>query len=159
MAGFIKFAGVDGECQDKDHKGWCDMVFFQYAGQRPVSGTGQKRRKADIHIEDATVRVDYDKAAPKLFEAFVKGKVFDKVEVHRVASYTDAGRATFQAFELGKVIVSSYDEGGDTDGDNVPEVQMSLNFEEFKVTYTETDKEGKAKGNVEMAWKVEEGES
>ena len=36
---------------------------------------------------------------------------------------------------------------------------MSLNFEEIKVTYTETDSKGSKKGNVEYTWKVEEGES
>jgi len=37
---------------------------------------------------------------------------------------------------------------------------LSLNFEEIKVTYTECDPStGKAKGNVEYSWKVEEGES
>jgi len=34
---------------------------------------------------------------------------------------------------------------------------LSLNFEEIKVTYTETDNTGKKKGNVEYSWKVEEG--
>jgi len=30
MALFIKFEGVDGECQDKDHKGWVDVLSFSW---------------------------------------------------------------------------------------------------------------------------------
>ena len=35
---------------------------------------------------------------------------------------------------------------------------FSLNFEEIKVTYTEVDRTGATKGNVEYNWKVEEAE-
>jgi hypothetical protein len=42
---------------------------------------------------------------------------------------------------------------------DAPMEEISLNFEEIKVTYTECDTTGKAKGNIEYSWKVEEGES
>jgi type VI secretion system secreted protein Hcp len=41
----------------------------------------------------------------------------------------------------------------------VPMDNLSINFEEIKVTYTENDAKGKKKGNIEYTWKVEEGES
>ena len=42
---------------------------------------------------------------------------------------------------------------------DAPMEEISLNFEEIKVTYTECDKTGKSKGNIEYSWKVETGES
>ena len=42
-------------------------------------------------------------------------------------------------------------------GDAVPTESFSLNFEEYKETYTEYDAKGTKKGNVEATWKVEEG--
>ena len=56
-------------------------------------------------------------------------------------------------------MVTSYDISGSGQSEEVPMETFSLNFEEIKVTYTECDREGKSKGNVEYSWKVEEGES
>lgn len=42
---------------------------------------------------------------------------------------------------------------------NAPIEEISLNFEEIKVTHTECDSAGLSKGNVEYSWKVEGAES
>ncbi len=88
-----------------------------------------------------------------------KGKVYPKVEIHLTASYTDAGRQTYYAYELKNALVTSYNIGGSGQADDVPTEELSLNFEEIKVTYTECDNAGKKKGNVEYSWKVEEAKS
>jgi type VI secretion system secreted protein Hcp len=159
MAAYIKFDGVDGEAQDKDHKGWSDVVSFNQVVHKPGHGTGATRRRGDVVLEDILVTKELDKSSPKLAEAVCKGKVFPKVEIHLTASYTDAGRVTYYAYELKNVQVVNYSIGGSGQSDSVHAEQMSLNFEEIKVTYTETDAAGKKKGNVEYEWKVEEGES
>jgi type VI secretion system secreted protein Hcp len=105
------------------------------------------------------VTKELDKSSPKLAEAVCKGKVFPKVEIHLTASYTDAGRVTYYAYELKNVQVVDYNISGSGQSDAVPAESMSLNFEEIKVTYTEADSKGKKKGNVEYEWKVEEGEA
>jgi type VI secretion system secreted protein Hcp len=158
MAAYIKFDGVDGECQDKDHKNWSDLMSFSQAIHKPGGGgTGQTRRRGDVVLEDIVCVKELDKSSPKLAEAVCKGKVFPKVEIHLTASYTDAGRVTYYAYELKNVQVVSYQVGGSGQSEQVPTEEMSLNFEEIKVTYTETDSAGKKKGNVEYSWKVEEG--
>jgi type VI protein secretion system component Hcp len=48
---------------------------------------------------------------------------------------------------------------GSGQAEDVPMDNLSINFEEIKVTYTENDAKGKKKGNIEYTWKVEEGES
>lgn len=159
MAGFIKFDGVDGESQDKDHKGWSDISSVNQVIHKPGAGTGATRRRGDVVLEDLMVSKELDKASPKLAEAVCKGKVFPKVEIHLTASYTDAGRVTYYAYELKNVQVVNYSVGGAAQSDAVPMEDMALNFEEIKVTYTETDAAGKKKGNVEYTWKVEKGES
>lgn len=160
MAAFIKFDGVDGECQDKDHKGWSDLGSFSQVLHRPGgASTGATRRRGDVVMEDLSCAKELDKSSPKLAEAVCKGKVFPKVEIHLTASYTDAGRVTYYAYELKNVLVTNYSIGGAGQADSVPMEQFSLNFEEIKVTYTENDNKGKKKGNVEYSWKVEEGEA
>jgi type VI secretion system secreted protein Hcp len=159
-AAYIKFEGVDGEAQDKDHKGWSDLASFSQGISMPGDGaTGATRRRGDVVLEDVVVTKELDKSSPKLAEAICKGKVYPKVEIHVTASYTDAGRVTYFRYELKNVLVTSYDISGSGQSEEVPMETLSLNFEEIKVTYTETDAAGKSKGNVEYTWKVEEGES
>jgi type VI secretion system secreted protein Hcp len=158
MAAFIKFDGVEGECNDKDHKGWSDILSFSQGMVQPGGGaTGQTRRRGDVVMQDISIAKELDKASPKLAESVCNGKVFPKVEIHLTASYTDAGRVTYYAYELKNVLVTSYNIGGSGQSEDVPTENVSLNFEEIKVTYTENDAAGKKKGNIEYSWKVEEG--
>lgn len=160
MAAYIKFDGVDGECKDKDHKGWSDLASFSQALHQPGGGaTGATRRRGDVIMDDLTCSKELDKASPKIAEAVAKGRVFPKVEIDLTASYTDSGRVTYYKYELTNVLVTSYNIGGAGQAEDVPMEDFSLNFEEIKVTYTENDSKGKKKGNVEYSWKVEEGES
>ena len=159
MAAYIKFDGVDGEAQDKDHKNWSDIASFSQGLAQPGgSSTGPTRRRGDVVVEDIHVSKELDKASPKIAESVCKGKVFPKVDIHLTASYTDAGRVTYYAYELKKVLVTSYNIGGSGQSEDVPMEDFSLNFEEIKVTYNETDNAGKSKGNIEYSWKVEEAE-
>lgn len=159
MAAYIKFDGIDGECQDKDHKNWSPLLSMSQGIHSPGGGaTGSTRRRGDVIIDDVNLVKECDKSTPKLQEAACNGKVFPKVEIHFTASYTDTGRTTYFAYELKNVMVTSAQISGAGHGDTVPTDSYSLNFEEIKVTYTECDSKGKKKGNVEYSWKVEEGE-
>jgi type VI secretion system Hcp family effector len=158
MAAYIKFDGVTGEAKDDKHTDWSDILSFQQGIQQPGSAaTGPTRRRGDVILEDIRVTKELDKASPKIAESVCKGKVFPKVEIHLTASYTDAGRVTYYAYEMKNVLVTSYNISGSAQSEDVPTEDFSLNFEELKVTYTETDATGKNKGNVEYQWKVEEG--
>ena len=157
MALFIKFDGVDGEANDKDHKQWTDVLSFSWGLHKAGAGaTGQTRRRGVATVEDVVCTKEFDKSSPKLAEAVLSGKVFPKVEIHNTATYGES-RATYLKYELKNVMVSSYQTAGAGGGDAVPTDSFSLNFEEVKQTYVEYDAKGGKKGNVEMTWKVEEG--
>jgi type VI secretion system secreted protein Hcp len=159
MALFIKFDGIDGECNDKDHKSWSDLQSFSWGLHKAGGGaTGQTRRRGVVTVEDVVITKEYDKSSPKIAEAICQGKVFPKVEIHDTASYGDA-RAPFLKYDLKNVMVSSHMVSAAGGGDAVPNESISLNFEEIKQTYVQYDAAGKKMGNVEMGWKVEEGES
>lgn len=160
MAAYIKFDGVAGEAEDTNHKGWSDLLSFQQGLSKPGGGaTGATRRRGDVVLDDIVCVKELDKASPKIAESVCKGKVFPKVEIHVTASYTDAGRVTYYAYDLKNVLVTSYDISGSAQSEDVPVENISLNFEEIKVTYTECDNAGKSKGNVEYTWKVSEAKS
>jgi type VI secretion system secreted protein Hcp len=181
---YIKFDGIDGEAQDKDHKGWSVIVSFSQPIHRPSSGTDVTRRRGEVVIEDIVVVKEIDKASPKLAEAICTGKVFPKVEIHLTGpSEGSTCQGTFYIYELKNVMITSYKATGSNplayalitpapdsilpysgpfivQAVDAPMEELSLNFEEIKVIYTECDPStGKSKGNVEYSWKVEEGES
>ena len=157
---FVKYDGVDGEASDMDHEGWIDLTSFSAPVHEHGTSTGATRRRGDVILEDLTFVKGVDKASPKLSEAVCNGKVFPKVEIHVTAAFTDSGIATYYAYELKNVRVTSYSvrAAGSSGVDAVPQEEMSLNFEEIKVTYTKADAKGKSKGNAETTWKVEKGE-
>ena len=113
------------------------------------------RRRGDAVLGDVVCVKELDKSTPKLAEAILVGTVIPLVEIHVTASYADAGRVTYYAYELKNVQVTSYSISGATQGETRPTEQLSLNFEEIKVTYRVPDT-GEI---IEFSWKVEEGES
>ena len=105
MAAYIKFDGIEGEAQDKDHKSWSDLASVGQGIVQPGGGsTGPTRRRGDVVLEDLHCSKELDKASPKIAESICKGKIFPKVEIHLTASTTDAGRVTYFAYELKNVM-------------------------------------------------------
>jgi type VI secretion system secreted protein Hcp len=157
MALFIKFDGVNGECNDANHQGWSDLLSMSWGlNQAGAGATGQTRRRGVVTVQDVAITKEFDLASLKLAEAVCSGKVFPKVEIHNTASYSDA-RATFLKYELKNVMVTSHQVSQAGGGDAVPTEMMTLNFEEVKQTYTQYSSAGSKQGDVEMNWKVEEG--
>jgi len=158
MAVFAKYDGVDGEAKDDKHKKWVDVLAIDWGMHKPGGGaTGQSRRRGGAVIEDVTLTVEYEKATPKLQEKCLMGEVIPKLEIEQTATYS-GNRATYLKYELKNVMITSCQVNASGNDDaGPPTVVLGNNFEEVKVTYTEMDKDGSNKGNVEYNWKVEEG--
>lgn len=164
MALFAKFDGFDGESKDKGHAKWCDVIRVSWGAHVPGSGeTGQNRRRGSAQIHDIQLTKVVDKASPKLllhmFGGEKKKAVIPKVEIHNTATYGDGARTTYMMWELKNVKLSVCDGSADTSDASVPTETYSMNFEELKYTYVEFDSAGGKVGNVDMTWKVEEGEA
>ena len=181
---YVKFEGVDGESKSTDHAGWSEIVSFSQPISTPGGGaTGATRLRGDVVLEDIVVVKQLDKSSPKLAEATCKGQVFPKVEIHLTGpSEGSTCNSTFYAYELTNAMITNYKVCGSNplayaliapapditmpysgpfivQAVDVPLEEISLNYEEIKVTYTECDSAGLSKGNVEYSWKVEEAES
>ncbi|MCP4601159.1 MAG: type VI secretion system tube protein Hcp [Proteobacteria bacterium] len=152
-AAYIKFDGISGEAQDKDHKNWSDMLTFSQTMEVPGEGSGDSRRRGKAVCEHLTIAKELDRISPKVAEALLKGRVFSNVTIHLTASYTDAGRVTYYTYELKNVRVIRYNIVGSGQAENVPREEFVLAFEEIKVIYKENDNAGKTKGTIEYSWK------
>lgn len=146
---FLKFDGVNGEATDKDHKDWINLLSFEQSISRDSSSSTARARGAAV-FGDFVITKTLDKSSPKLAEAIATGQVFPKVDIQLAA-----GSGVYLSYELKNVMITSYSIGGDAD--DRPTEQISLNFGEIKMSYSEAGPDGKSKGNVEYTWKVEEG--
>ena len=155
---FAKFDGVDGESKDSNHDKWIDVLSVDWGAHKPGGGTtGQSRRRGAAVVEDMTLTIEYEKAAPKLQEKMLMGQVIPKLEVEHTSTYGGA-RETYLKYELKNVMITSYQTSAAGNDEAPPTVVVASNFEEVKVTYTEFDDTGSKKGNVETTYKVEKGE-
>lgn len=148
---FIHFDGFEGESQDKDHKGWSDILSFNQPIQRPGTGGGSARRRGSAILEDIIVTKEMDKVSPKIAEAALQGKVIPEVEIHLTASTNGATQTTYYKYRLTNVMVTSYEIGG-SESDGVSMDEFAMNYEEIEVTYTEYDDEGNSKGDTGYEW-------
>ena len=159
MAVFAKYDGIDGEAIDANHDKWIDVLSMDWGAHKPGGGqTGQSRRRGGAVVEDVTLTIEYEKAAPKLQEKCLMGEIVPKLEIEQTATYGGA-RATYLKYELKNVMITSFQvnaSGNDEAGP--PTVVVGNNFEEIKVTYTEYDDTGASQGNVETSHKVGKGE-
>lgn len=156
-AAFLKVGDIKGESQDADHKNWSDIISFSQAITTPTSvDDAASRRRGSVVLEDIVVTKELDAASPKLAEAVLTGEVFPEAKIH-LAKSTGERRQVYYTYELKNIRVTSYSVNGNTDDDPVAVEDITLNFEEIKVTYTELDETGKKKGSVEYTWNVEEG--
>ena len=181
---YVKFEGIDGESQAEGHKAWSEIVSFSQSISVPGGGSiSITRRRSDVVFEDVVVVKQVDKSSPKLAEFIAKGTVLSKVEIHLTGpSEGSTCQGTFYAYEFKNVRITSYKVSGSNplayvliapapditmpsagpfiiQAVDAPIEEITFNFEEIKVTYTECDSLGKSKGNVEYSWKVEEAES
>ncbi len=95
--------------------------------------------------------------APGLHVHFceTKGHVFSKVEIHFVRE-SDESSMTYMTYELKNVMLTSVNvEAPDTAYARAED--MSLNFEEIKVTYLSNDADGKPQEILEFSTKTQVG--
>ena len=138
-AAFIKFQGVEGESQDKDHVGWCDLTSIQWGVGRAVTpASGQpagKRQHKPISIVKPL-----DKATPLLMQECSDGKGVDRVEIHLTRVGRDGAQETYLIINMKDVIITSYDmaSGNDASGEPMPPMeQLELTYRNITWTWVE----------------------
>ncbi|MFC2024259.1 Hcp family type VI secretion system effector [Chloroflexota bacterium] len=181
---YVKFEGIDGESITVGHEDWSEIVSFSQAISIPTDGAiGSSRQRGDVVLEDIIIVKQIDKSSPKLAEKMVMGEIITKVEIHLTGpSDGSTCEGTFYTYELKNVMITNYEVSGSNplayslitpapditmpssgpfivQAVDAPVEEISLSFEEIKVTYTECDSEGNAMGSVEYTWNVEEGVS
>lgn len=156
-AGYLKIGDIKGESTDDGHKDWIDLLSVSHEISRDSTG---KSHRSSTTFGDIVLVKEVDASTPKLQESIATGKYIPSVIIDftRNVGTERPTEVPYLQYELKQVQITSYSFSGATQSDTVPTEQISLNFEEIKVTYTQYDEQGKKKGNIEYSWKVEKGE-
>jgi type VI secretion system secreted protein Hcp len=149
---FVRFDGVDGESKDVDHLKWSEIVTFHQGQKLPVEGVGAARQVGSVGFDEVSVIKGVDKASPKLAEAVCTGLRVPRVDID-VTQMTESGRVSYLSYELRNVLISSYNIVG-SDSSSRPIEEVTLNFEEIGMTYTERNTAGQWLSEVEYSWTV-----
>jgi type VI secretion system secreted protein Hcp len=152
---FLKIDGIEGESADHKHKGAIDILSYSLGvnqtGTFAVGGGGGAGKASfqDIHC---TMKVN--KASPKLMLACASGEHIKKAELF--CRKAGKEQQEFLKITMSDLLVSSYQHGGSTHGDELPVDQFSLNFAKIEKEYKEQKADGTLGGAVKAGWNLKE---
>jgi type VI secretion system secreted protein Hcp len=131
-ASFLKIDGVQGESSDAQHPGEIDVKSFHIkATNTGGSAAGGGGGAGKVAFGAAEFTKTYDKSSPQLLQ-----KVADGQHIRTVSfSFRRPGTENFLVYKLDDVVVSSYEQGGDTGVSPLLE-HVGLTFSKIAVSYT-----------------------
>jgi len=152
---FLKIEGEDvkGESKDNVHEEEIDVLAWSWgmtqSGSFHVGGGGGSGK---VNVQDMSITKYVDASSPNLQKACASGQHFDKATL----TIRKAGGEALEycIIEMKKVLVSSVSTGGSGGEDRLTE-NVTLNFAEFKTSYTPQSDKGAEEGAIEFAWNIE----
>lgn len=133
MAFYLQIPNIKGSVTDSQHKNWIGIHHLNFvvdnsAFVRP--GCVHDRISTIPHISDFTMTKNVDIASPKILEASLGGKVFDKVVVH----VCNTDQKPYIEYTLHKAIIRSYDvEGDDSDTQSHSQIKEVFTINAVKI--------------------------
>jgi type VI secretion system secreted protein Hcp len=151
---FLKLGDITGDSADavkappskKEHKGEIDVLAWSWGMSQSASthyGAGGGTGK--VNVQDLSITKRIDKSSPNLVKFCCQGKHFE----HATLTVRKAGELPVEYFviKMQDVLLSSVQTGGSAGGDMLTE-QISLNFAQFEVIFTEQDTKGNATTSI-----------
>jgi type VI secretion system secreted protein Hcp len=134
---FLKMEGIEGESSDKTHPREIEIESFSWGVTNTGSaGTGGGGGAGKAVSQDFHFTTLLSKASPSLMLACATGR-HSQLATLTCRKAGGSGQVEFLKIKLMDVLVSSYQTGGNTGGDDVvPTDQFSLNFAKIDVFYT-----------------------
>jgi type VI secretion system secreted protein Hcp len=153
---FLKLGDIVGESTDDRHLGWIEIESFSWGMTQSGSfsgggggGTG-KVSFQDIHFTAHT-----QKSSPLIAKTCATGQHIPKAQLSFIKAQSDKG-FEFVKFEFTDVLVSSYQLGGSSGGEDRPTDSFSLNFAKIEFDYIPQKADGSADSPVVFIFDVRE---
>ncbi|MBZ8141142.1 type VI secretion system tube protein Hcp [Rubrivivax gelatinosus] len=146
----IKFDGVEGEAQHKDHKGELELLGWGWNVQNASAVAGGGSGKGKANPGEFVITHYYDKASPVLAKKCAQGVHFKEAVV--TARKSGEGQKDFIKITLKEVYITSVAPSASAGGDIVESVTMSYGSIDF--AYKAQDDKGGTGGEVKFGWNV-----
>ncbi len=151
---YLKVEGIQGESQDKLHKGEIDIISYSWGEENatsPSQGGGGGAGKVSMQPFRFIMKVN--KASPKIFLAVAEGKHFKSA----VLTVTKTGdlKAEFLTWTLSEVIFTSYQTAADSEGNPFPTDSFSMVFSKIEISYRPQKPDGTLDYPVGAAWDLQ----
>ena len=146
----IKFDGVDGESNHKDHKGEIEVLSWSWGISNASGLAGGGSGKGKGSPGEFNFLHGYDKASPVLSKKCAQGAHFPSVVV--TARKSGEGQKDFLKVTMKEVFITSVSPSGSQGGDIMESVAMSYGFIEFG--YKPQDDKGGMGGEVKFGWNI-----
>jgi len=155
MKTYLKINGINGECTDKGHDKWINVMEFHHGiRQESYGNTGGRaaHQTGVANAQEFIITKELDAATPNLNHYCAANKPIDEVTLHLVST-SDGSTKTNYEIKLTKVLISSVQISGSGDASSpVPTETVALRFSKMKWTYTPKNDEESEQGKVEAQW-------
>jgi type VI secretion system secreted protein Hcp len=152
---FLKLDGIEGESQDKGHKGEIEIDSFSWglsqggSGIRGAIGAGGGGGAGKASFQDMSFTTSVSKASPKLMLAAATGEHIKQAVL--VARKAGGDQQEYYRVQLSDVLVSSFQNDGGAAG--VGE-SFSLNFAKIEFEYRPQKADGSLDAPVKAGYDV-----
>jgi len=136
---FLKIDGIDGESQDKSHKGEIDVLSFSWGVHNATSRGGSGGGSGKATAEDFTFTHLVDKASPALMLACAAGKHISQAQL--TVRKAGGDKTEYMKVKLSDCFVSSVaPQFQKEDQSDLALESFTFNF--VKIDFTETANDG-----------------
>jgi type VI secretion system secreted protein Hcp len=152
---FLKIDGIDGEAQDSKHKNEIDIESWSFgatnSGTMSSAGGGGAGK---VKFDDFHFVMKVNKSSPKLMLACASGEHIKKA----VLTCRKAGKdqQEFLKYTFSDCIVSSFQQGGSSEGQIIPTDQITLNFAKIEKEYKAQKQDGTLDGAIKSGWDLKQ---
>jgi type VI secretion system secreted protein Hcp len=148
---FLKIDGIPGESHDDKHKDEIDLLSFSWGEtQTGTSAGGGGAGGGKVSMQDFHFVMKVNKATPKLILACATGEHIKQ----GILTCRKAGKEQqeFLKYTFSDLLISSYQTGGSSSGDEIPMEQVSFNYSKMQIEYKAQKADGSLDGPVKAGY-------
>ncbi len=150
----LEIEGVDGESLLTNFEGKIQVDSYSFGVSCPSSiGSNKGGGVAKANFSDLSVSKSVDTSSGALFKACASSKHFDKATLHLLKGGGD-DPVEYLKYELGDVMVTSYQVADGSGGSDLPRESMSLAFNTIQITYTPQADDGSGESPTPVGWDI-----
>jgi len=145
---FLKIKGIEGECKADKHENEIDVLSFSWGEtQTGTHSTGGGGGAGKVSMQDFHFVQKIHKGSPKLMLACACGEHIPEATLFcRKAGKEQQEFFTLKFYDL---MISSFQTGGSSTGDEIPMEQISMNYSKIEFCYKEQNADGTLKGPIQ----------